>query len=392
MGGDGDSTASVIPPAAAATATEGLGDVDPLDAYDASDERVDPTFAPARFLLDLADVLRSAGLDVEEVDGWQQRSRRSGGYRIGPVAIIVHHTAGGPGMDGPGDVKDLAFTSVNAPVANLYLNRAGRWHVLAAGATNTNGAGGPLGPLPVDEANTRVIGIEAGNNGVGEPWPAAQQDAYVAGVAAVADAYDIPTDCVFSHWEWTARKIDPAGPSRFGIGGANQRWNMDNFRAAVAARRGQPAPAAVVAAAAVQPATAGDTYVVQPGDSWWRIAERTLGRPGETWQLIADANGGPDRKLLVGHVVTIPGVAPAPPPPVPVFPGTPAVEEVSDVVLAWQLALIRGGIIRDTPANHDRRFGPGMQKAVRALQQSWGFPDPDGTADEATWNRLHASA
>ena len=389
--GDGDAAGLTIPHAAAAAAEEGLGDADPLDAYDASDERVDPTFAPGRFLLDLADVLRAAGLDVEEVDGWQQRARSTGGYRVGPVAIIVHHTAGGLGMDGPGDVRDLAFTNANAPVANLYLNRAGRWHVLAAGATNANGKGGPLGPLPIHEANTRVIGIEAGNNGIGEPWPPVMQDAYVAGVAALADAYEIPNDCVFSHWEWTTRKIDPAGPSRFGTAGPYQQWNMDTFRAAVAERRGHAAPAALVNTS--RPATGdGGTYVVQPGDSWWRIADRTLGHPAENWPLIADANGGRERPLLVGQVLTIPGLAPTPAAAAPAVPGTPAPEEVSDVVLAWQLALIARGVIRDTPANHDRRYGPGMQKAVRALQQSWGFADDDGTADERTWARLHARA
>jgi len=392
MGDDERGSATLaVPPEAAVAAGDGLGDVDPLDAYDASDERVDPSFSPGRFLVDLADVLRAAGLDVEEVDGWQRRARRSGGYRVGPVAIIVHHTAGGPGMDGPGDVNDLAFTSANAPVANLYLNRAGRWHVLAAGATNTNGKGGPLGPLPVDEANTRVIGIEAGNNGIGEPWPTVLQDAYVAGVAALADAYDIPTECVFSHWEWTTRKIDPAGPSRFGTAGPNQRWNMDNFRAAVARRRGHAKPAVLVDTPR-PPSGEDGSYVVQPGDSWWRIAERTLGRPAENWPVIAEANGGRDRRLLVGQVITIPGLAPPPDSTTPPFPGTPAVEEVSDVVLAWQLAMIACGVIRDNAANRDRRYGPGMQRAVTVLQQSWGFPHPNGIADERTWRALHGAA
>ena len=56
-------------------------------------------------------------------------------------------------------------------MANLYLDRGGTWWVLAAGATNTNGKGGPWGPIPANSANSRVIGIEAGNNGIGEPGP-----------------------------------------------------------------------------------------------------------------------------------------------------------------------------------------------------------------------------
>lgn len=392
--GDEDASVTTVPPEAGLPAVEALGDVDPLDAFDASDDEIDPSFAPGRFLVELADVLRAAGLKVKEVDGWKERARNSGGFRTGPVAIIVHHTAGGPGMDGPGDVKDLAFTSANAPVANLYLDRTSTWHVLAAGATNTNGKGGPLGPLPLDKANTRVIGIEAGNDGVGEPWPAAMQDSYIAGVAALANAYDIATDCVFSHWEWTTRKIDPAGPSRFGTSGPHQRWNMDNFRKEVAIKRGQPPPPPVVATAVTVAATATATYVVQKDDSWWRIAERTLGNPAVNWPLIAAANGGTDRTLLVGQVLTIPGGTPAvaSDAATPPFPGQPVPEEVSDVVLAWQRALIGRGAIRDSEANRDRRFGPGMQKAVSKLQAAWGFADANGVADERTWRRLHQAA
>ena len=45
MGDDERGSATLaVPPEAAVAAGDGLGDVDPLDAYDASDERVDPSF------------------------------------------------------------------------------------------------------------------------------------------------------------------------------------------------------------------------------------------------------------------------------------------------------------------------------------------------------------
>jgi hypothetical protein len=99
---------------------------------------------------------------------------------------------------------------------------------MAAGATNTNGSGGPLGPVPADSMNSSAIGIEAGNNGTGEPWPHAQQDAYTRLCRALCDHYGIPVGCVFSHCEWApGRKVDPAGPSQWAAQGT---WNEDSFR------------------------------------------------------------------------------------------------------------------------------------------------------------------
>ena len=176
-------------PEATAVAVDDVGDFDPLDAVDASDPPPGTTARGGEILHDLADVLRRAGLQVREVDGWQQRQRGGCGYsQSGPIGIIVHHTASSSGWNGEQDANFLTFQCDVKPMANLYLDRGGQWWVLAGGATNTNGAGGPWGPIPLDSANSRVIGIEAGNNGVGEPWPDVMQDAYVAGVAALADA------------------------------------------------------------------------------------------------------------------------------------------------------------------------------------------------------------
>lgn len=388
-------------------AVDGLGDCDLDDLFDADDPPPGESQRGGRMLVDLADVLRAGGLRVEEVDGWQFRSRDGAGYgQAGPVAVVVHHTASGPSNDPRTEAEQLASHCDVAPMSNLFLDRSGTYWVCAAGATNTNGKGGPLGPLPVNSANSRVIGIEAGNNGIGESWPDAMQDAYVAGVAVLAEAYGIGTGAVYAHHEWApTRKIDPAGPSRFGSVNAHSSWDMDAFRAAVAARRGAPPPAltqtpAVPATSAPGGADTAGIYVVQPADSWWSIAARTLGDPAMNWPVIAAANGGEGRVLHPGDVISIPPATVAPPAPPaepvavaapvgPPFPGEVRQGDAGAVVVAWQKALIDAGVIRDSDANRDGVYGPGMAGAVRRLQQSWGWSNADGVAGPHTWTMLH---
>ena len=189
-----------------------------------------------RFLDSLATVCRSAGLVVHELDGWPRRARGSGGYDNGrPTHVMVHHTASNPGSDPNGDVAYIATGATDAPLANLYLSRSGEVWVIAGGATNTNGSGSAPWPggCPDDQMNTHAIGIEAANNGVGEPWPNAQQDAYIDLCAALCQAYAIPADLVRAHSEWApGRKIDPAGQSRYATGSSS--WNMSIYRDDVA--------------------------------------------------------------------------------------------------------------------------------------------------------------
>ena len=185
-----------------------------------------------RYLTDLADVLAAAGLDVWETDGWRNRARGSGGYNpAAPGHVMVHHTASGPGSDGWDDVNYMTYSHPDAPLCNLYVDRGGGWYVCAAGATNTNGTGSdPCGHIADDSMNTDAIGIECGNNGVGEPWPTVQLDALLVGVGALTAAYGIPIARVHGHVEWApSRKIDPAGPPRYATGPAT--WDLDAFRA-----------------------------------------------------------------------------------------------------------------------------------------------------------------
>lgn len=185
-----------------------------------------------RYLTDLADVLRAEGLTVLEVGGWKTRARSSGGYADGrPTHLMIHHTASKPGSDGINDVNYIISGSPVAPIANLYTDRKGVIWVCAAGATNTNGAGGPLDGVPKDAMNVYAIGNEIANDGAGEPYPIAQQDAVLRSSVALTRHYGL---AIRSHFEWApSRKIDPSGPSKWSPSGG--KWNMDAFRADVAA-------------------------------------------------------------------------------------------------------------------------------------------------------------
>ena len=181
------------------------------------------------WLWDMPDVLRAAGLTVDTYPGWETRSRSSGGYDA-VMAVQVHHTASS--TTPANDMSYMWNGSPDRPVGAIYLARDGRVTVGAAGATNTSGKGGPMqtskGTIPLDAANRYVISIEAANAGTGESWPQVQQDAYVKVCNALIKHYGLTPGDVHAHFEWTTRKVDPAGNSKYATG--SNKWNMDQFR------------------------------------------------------------------------------------------------------------------------------------------------------------------
>lgn len=182
----------------------------------------------AIWLLSMPQVLRDAGLDVDTYPGWQTRARSTGGYDD-ILGVQVHHTASFTAPE-----NDMGYMWRNAsiaPIGAVYLARNGKVTVGAAGATNTSGRGGPLGPIPQDQANKYVISVEAANAGNGETWTPEQQLVYPILANALVSAYDLEFSVpgLHGHFEWTSRKIDPAGNSRWATG-ANT-WDMNLFRA-----------------------------------------------------------------------------------------------------------------------------------------------------------------
>lgn len=191
----------------------------------------------------LADALRAQGAEVAERAGWQ-----SAGAELTDVRCwFLHHTASGPSSDGAADLNYIYSSGDLAPEYNVYIQRSGLITVGAAGKTNHGGKGGdypaghpdyaargrkPIPWLPAGSANSHTVSCALANNGVGEPYPSAQQAAVLMFARAVDATYGTDPAHGLSHFEWTLRKIDPAGSSRWAHGA--EMWNMDAFRADVA--------------------------------------------------------------------------------------------------------------------------------------------------------------
>lgn len=167
------------------------------------------------YLVDMANWLRDAGLSVIEYGGWQSRARGSGGYDSNPLCVMWHHTASPASWDGQKDADYCAVGHEDSPIANLYIDRSGTVWVLAGGASNTNGKGKSIsfsrGTVPADGMNSRALGIEMGNDGIGERWPRAQIDsAFKVSNTCNHHFGNRPDDMATHQFYAPDRKIDPA--------------------------------------------------------------------------------------------------------------------------------------------------------------------------------------
>ena len=160
-------------------------------------------------LLWLPQVLRDAGLTVHTYQGWETR----GSDRWGPLrGIVCHATAGARNSSDAGEMRVLwvtGSTSAPVPIAQLYLSRSGEWWVGASGMCY-HALIGQKGPHR-GYGNSALIGVEAANDNRGEPWPAAQVDAYIRGVAAICRHMGWSADVVVGHREHQNDKSDPYG-------------------------------------------------------------------------------------------------------------------------------------------------------------------------------------
>ncbi len=87
----------------------------------------------------LPHVLKSAGLKVALVPGWETRGRAEMGEVLG---VICHHTGG----ERHGNMPTLQLlidgrSDLSGPLAQLGLGRDGTFYVIAAGRCNHAGAG-----------------------------------------------------------------------------------------------------------------------------------------------------------------------------------------------------------------------------------------------------------
>lgn len=149
----------------------------------------------------LPDVLQAAGLNVKLLPKWEGR----GADLSSLFGIVVHATVT------PASVPDEAVarilrdghSTLKGPLSQLGLDRSGTWWVIADGKCAHNGYG---------LWRNNAIGIEAFNDGKGEPWPDAQVDAWHRGCAAICRHLDFDVSQVKAHRETDPhRKIDPHG-------------------------------------------------------------------------------------------------------------------------------------------------------------------------------------
>ena len=201
----------------------------------------------------LPDVLKIAGLKVSLVDGWENRGRVDVGRIFG---VICHHTAGPRDGNMPSLRTLMSYNGrpgLPGPLAQLGLGRDGTYFVIAAGRANHAGKGSWKG---LKNGNSNFIGIEAENTGLQNdvPWPAVQMDAYHRGVAAILKHIGRGADFCAGHKEYalpTGRKPDP-------------RFDMDAFRASVAAILNGTAPAPILIPAVEPPPQPGASPVGLP--------------------------------------------------------------------------------------------------------------------------------
>lgn len=143
--------------------------------------------------------LRAAGLTVIEHDDWKGRGRDMQAIH----GIVWHDTVTGTNWS---DVRVANLLrdgrdDLPGPLAQLGLDRQGRFWMIADGLSNHNGKG---------IWGNQSIGIEAFNDGVGEPFPDAQYRAWVTGSRAICKRLGLTASKVMGHKETDpSRKIDP---------------------------------------------------------------------------------------------------------------------------------------------------------------------------------------
>lgn len=183
-------------------------------------------------MIDLARVLRDAGLPVVEYVGW--RDRRAPGA-FAPRGVVWHHDASplGPSPGLPRLIAVVGNATTPPPLAQLWVGYDGTWTVCAGGRCNHAGTGQGWGRIRANRGNEDAYGVETDHT-VGEAWPARQLDSLRVGTRALLRAVGAsPADSLCAHREYApGRKIDPDG------------LNMGAERAAVAAATTPPRSAA----------------------------------------------------------------------------------------------------------------------------------------------------
>jgi hypothetical protein len=185
---------------------------------------------------DLPKQLRAAGFKVVVVPGWRLRGRPASTGEFAPVGVLNHHTATSRKSSVAAVLALLVRgrSDLPGPLCQLGLGRDGTVFVVASGRANHAGTAKASGSVAAGDGNKLYIGIEAFNDGVGEPWNDLQYDTYVklnAFLNKKVTGNSYKTDRGHKETSVTG-KIDP-------------RFDMDVFRNKVRDRMDGPEPAPV---------------------------------------------------------------------------------------------------------------------------------------------------
>ena len=169
------------------------------------------------WLTDLADILRSAGVEVQEMKytrgPYEGRSWKHVGFNGQGLTefrgVMLHHDASPPG-DSPGALDWCMYMEI-APAAAIWVDRRGKWFLYAAGLSNHAGVGSSA-LAPNSTGNQYYLGIESDHT-TGERWPKAQLDSIRRGIAAIMKAYNLDPKVALEFHKTYApgRKDDPDG-------------------------------------------------------------------------------------------------------------------------------------------------------------------------------------
>lgn len=180
--------------------------------------------------LDLARILRGAGLAVTATPGWSQRGVR--GTPPAPLGVLNHHTATRSSDRDPAPSVQLTIngrSDLDGPLCHVVIGGEGTCHLIASGRTNHAGKAKASGPNPAGDGNTLYLGLEWDYDGT-HPPEAAQYDAAVRANAALLAHLGRPAEAARGHRETSVTgKIDPG------------HVDLDRFRADVAAAMRAPA-------------------------------------------------------------------------------------------------------------------------------------------------------
>lgn len=171
--------------------------------------------------LNTPQILRSHGLKVVEVPGWQNRIATASSSSFAPVGVLVHHTATGPKTSVAAVLRLLieGRPDLSGPLCQLGLGRDGTVYIIARGRANHAGEARAAGTVSGGDGNKLYIGIEAFNDGVGEDWSQLMYLAYAKLCAVLCvEITKNSHKTVNGHKETSVTgKIDPT-------------FNMDTFR------------------------------------------------------------------------------------------------------------------------------------------------------------------